>query len=248
MRVLAILVLCSAGGLVARAEPAWGSNCLSCHGGWQPAAIRVVDYDATVDPNEAATGAPDRGPLHTFRLWRGQTRALTAEVLGLLPGETYAVQLKRLRYPGVEHNGTLVYGADCDWPEWGESAPYYTQPATAFTWGSGPALLDYALRAAPTATNDYYDLVLAVAGKAADGALLYAEEHFYVQVRGTLGDVNCDGVVSFADINPFVLALTSPTGYAAQYPACSASLADVNADGVVGFGDINPFVYLLTHP
>ncbi len=60
------------------------------------------------------------------------------------------------------------------------------------------------------------------------------------------GDMNCDGVVGFADINPFVLALTSPSEYTAQHPNCSLDLADINGDGTVSFADINPFVQLLT--
>ncbi len=60
------------------------------------------------------------------------------------------------------------------------------------------------------------------------------------------GDLNCDASIDFYDINPFVLALTDPGGYAAQFPDCSFMLADVNADGAVNFDDINPFVALLT--
>jgi len=62
------------------------------------------------------------------------------------------------------------------------------------------------------------------------------------------GDMNCDYVISFADINPFVLALTNPAGYAAAYPLCDLKNADINADDRVNFGDINPFVRLLTQP
>ncbi len=61
-----------------------------------------------------------------------------------------------------------------------------------------------------------------------------------------LGDMNCDGVVNFADINPFVLALSDPAGYMQQFPTCNINLADVNRDGVVDFADINPFVALLS--
>jgi hypothetical protein len=60
-----------------------------------------------------------------------------------------------------------------------------------------------------------------------------------------LGDLNCDGSISFGDINPFVLALTNPTVYATTYPECTALNGDINADGTVNFGDINPFVSLL---
>jgi hypothetical protein len=60
------------------------------------------------------------------------------------------------------------------------------------------------------------------------------------------GDLNCDGQIDFGDINPFVLALTSPGAYATAYPACDILNADTNEDGTVDFGDINPFVDLLT--
>jgi hypothetical protein len=76
-----------------------------------------------------------------------------------------------------------------------------------------------------------------------------------VRVQGTLhaeawwypvGDLNCDNTVGFGDINPFVLALTSPTTYATMFPGCRLSTGDINGDGAVNFGDINPFVALLT--
>ncbi len=60
------------------------------------------------------------------------------------------------------------------------------------------------------------------------------------------GDVNCDGTVDFADINPFVQALTDGEGYQETYSGCWPENADINGDGSVGFGDINPFVELLT--
>jgi len=40
------------------------------------------------------------------------------------------------------------------------------------------------------------------------------------------GDLNCDGAVNPFDIDPFVLALTSPGGYAAAYPNCNILNAD----------------------
>ncbi|MEW6249549.1 MAG: hypothetical protein AB1716_02800 [Planctomycetota bacterium] len=60
------------------------------------------------------------------------------------------------------------------------------------------------------------------------------------------GDLNCDGVVNFDDINPFVLALSDPAGYQAAYPTCNILTGDCNGDGLVNFDDINPFVALLT--
>ncbi|MGE0481667.1 MAG: dockerin type I repeat-containing protein [Phycisphaerae bacterium] len=59
------------------------------------------------------------------------------------------------------------------------------------------------------------------------------------------GDLNCDGSVNNFDIDPFVLALTDPTGYAGTFPGCDRSAADVNQDGAVNNFDIDGFVALL---
>ena len=63
------------------------------------------------------------------------------------------------------------------------------------------------------------------------------------------GDLNCDGVISFGDINPFVLALSNWTEWKNTYPDCPEQNADINGDGQYGgangFGDINPFVNLI---
>jgi hypothetical protein len=69
---------------------------------------------------------------------------------------------------------------------------------------------------------------------------------WHLRVTGLVGDLNCDGNVSFGDINPFVAALSNPALYASQYPNCDRGLGDCNHDGQVGFGDINPFVALLS--
>ena len=61
-----------------------------------------------------------------------------------------------------------------------------------------------------------------------------------------LGDLNCDGVTGFADINPFVLALSNFAQYEASYPGCPLGNRDINSDGEFNFGDINPFVALLS--
>ncbi|MEW6250695.1 MAG: S8 family serine peptidase [Planctomycetota bacterium] len=70
----------------------------------------------------------------------------------------------------------------------------------------------------------------------------------YGGTQGLKGDLNCDGVVDFDDINPFVLALSDPAGYAVAYPNCNIMNGDINGDGVVNFDDINPFVALLAGP
>ncbi|MBL8879609.1 MAG: choice-of-anchor J domain-containing protein [Phycisphaerales bacterium] len=62
------------------------------------------------------------------------------------------------------------------------------------------------------------------------------------------GDMNCDGEVNNFDIDPFVLALTDPAGYAAAFPSCDILNGDINNDGVLNNFDIDPFVALLTGP
>ena len=65
---------------------------------------------------------------------------------------------------------------------------------------------------------------------------------------GLKGDMDCSGVVDFDDINPFVLALSDPGGYAIAYPNCNIMNGDCNGDGVFNFDDINPFVAILSGP
>ncbi|HPM24405.1 MAG TPA: M1 family aminopeptidase [Phycisphaerae bacterium] len=62
------------------------------------------------------------------------------------------------------------------------------------------------------------------------------------------GDLNCDGIVNFGDVNAFVLALSNPGVWAETYPHCPARSGDVDGDGAVNFGDINPFVSLIVNP
>ncbi len=69
--------------------------------------------------------------------------------------------------------------------------------------------------------------------------LKYALRHYCI------GDLNCDGTISFGDINPFVLRLSNPPGYQQQFPGCPDANGDINGDGSVNFGDINPFVSLM---
>lgn len=59
------------------------------------------------------------------------------------------------------------------------------------------------------------------------------------------GDLNCDGALDPLDIDAFVLALTNPGAYLAQYPNCDPHLADTNCDWVVNALDIDPFVNCL---
>lgn len=59
------------------------------------------------------------------------------------------------------------------------------------------------------------------------------------------GDLNCDGTVSFTEIDLFVFALQGADGWSATFPNCPWLNADCNGDGVVAFEDIDGFVSLL---
>ncbi len=59
------------------------------------------------------------------------------------------------------------------------------------------------------------------------------------------GDANCDGAVDFFDIDPFLLALFNPAGYAATYCGGDFCTVDVNCDESVDFFDIDPFIVCL---
>jgi len=61
------------------------------------------------------------------------------------------------------------------------------------------------------------------------------------------GDLNCDGQVSFGDINPFVLYLSNYAVWQTTYAGCNPENGDINGDGnYPAFSDINAFVTLLS--
>lgn len=74
---------------------------------------------------------------------------------------------------------------------------------------------------------------------AASNTMLEAE---YV----VLGDMNGDGDINNFDIDPFVLALVDPDGYATAFPGLDRlRLGDIDGDGNMNNFDIDPFVNLL---
>lgn len=56
------------------------------------------------------------------------------------------------------------------------------------------------------------------------------------------GDLNQDGLINEADINPFVQALLNPAGFEAANPLVARAAADLNQDGLVNTFDIDPLV------
>jgi hypothetical protein len=63
---------------------------------------------------------------------------------------------------------------------------------------------------------------------------------------GLPGDFNGDAVVNTEDINPFILALTDPAGFATAFPDVDPLAADPNGDSLINTEDMNPFIALLT--
>ena len=110
---------------------------------------------------------------------------------------------------------------------------------------SGAATANLVIVSISPAQAGAYDCVVGNAcGSMASAAALLCVETGY---GAGPGDLNCDGCIDFADINPFVLALSAgESGYYASFPQCHWHNGDLDCDGVVRFGDINPFVALLT--
>jgi hypothetical protein len=217
------------------AEPAWGSNCLSCHGQLQWDMVHVFGEDTSADPDESGTGAPDRGTLQVFQTSCDAVKTLQTLLVGLDTDDTYAVQLKRLRFPGVETGGQLTYTGDCDWSEWGESASYYSDPTISYRWGTGPDTFAFDIDVGPDTDGDYYDLVFTVAGKfESTGELFYGEQHFYLQVVVLPGDLNCDGEVNLADLATLLGVFGACTGDSDYLLA-----ADFDGDGCIDLDDLS---------
>jgi hypothetical protein len=125
-------------------------------------------------------------------------------------------------------NGT-TYHATYDWPNsyWS----YWLSPDYGQTWDYSPV---------GPASRILHD-------GDTDGWLALPGDDYTSQpvTPLALGDLNCDDALDAFDIDPFVLALTDPAGYAQQYPDCDRQRADVNADGQIDAFDIDPFVNLL---
>ena len=81
---------------------------------------------------------------------------------------------------------------------------------------------------------------------ASDGKVLVSNSQtLMAYMAPAVGDLNCDGAVNASDVDPFVLALTSPALYARRYPRCDRALADVSGDGAVNAFDIAAFLKLV---
>jgi hypothetical protein len=76
---------------------------------------------------------------------------------------------------------------------------------------------------------------------AVDNILVEADPISFVK-----GDANDDGILTNADIGPFILALTNPNQYAADFPNVNPSeVLDFNLDGIFTNADIAGFLNVL---
>lgn len=71
---------------------------------------------------------------------------------------------------------------------------------------------------------------------------------FYARIPVIPGDMNCDGQVNLGDIEPMVLALLDPKGYAATFPYCGSSRGDLNFDTVLDGSDLQAFSLAVIGP
>lgn len=92
--------------------------------------------------------------------------------------------------------------------------------------------------------NEYRRLDQTVGGQRTYQQLRYDDAGNLVE-NDLIGDLTCDGVVNYLDVDALVLAMGNPTGYAAAYPDCLIELGDCNNDGAVDWRDIDAFASLV---
>ena len=92
--------------------------------------------------------------------------------------------------------------------------------------------------------NEYFRTRTSAAQRLEQG-LRYDEDGNLVEYF-VAADMNCDGSVSYADINPFVLAMSNRSRFEARYPNCDWLNGDLNGDGAVNYADIDVFSSLFS--
>jgi dienelactone hydrolase len=135
---------------------------------------------------------------------------------------------------GVFTTSFALFTEDSTWPA--SIAPSQTAPLQPGQSATLTLLVSVPPGVAPGST-----VVLVSARSDLDGATR-GWARAAVQRPGGKGDLNCDGAVTFDDIDAFVAALSGQSAYQAAYPACQWLHADCNCDGGVTFDDIDAFV------
>jgi hypothetical protein len=230
----------------------WGLN----HPPYPPYYPVPADGAAGVDLNVDlvwSAGDPDAGDVATYDVYFG-TATPPALVSGGQTAATYD--------PGLLAVDTTYYWQVVAWDEHGlsSSGPVWSFLTLLPGDVDGDRDVDY---------DDYIAFVAAYGHSTGepgfnayadldhDGLVSLVDYQLWRQAYGAFvgdanaplptrpGDLNVDGTVSSADINPFVLALRDAAAYHAQYSWGNINNADINTDGRIDFGDINPFVDLL---
>lgn len=233
-------------------EPPMGNDCRSCHTVESQGRFEFFGVNVWADPTETA-GAEDYGRLPVFQVQSDGSIDLEIEILAMAEGDSYAARINGFDAGGVTRGVSIrgKYATDCTWGEWGDST--YADPLDQYIWPYGPALMAFHVDVLASATDDYYPLIFAVAGRDdVTGDLFFEEKRFYLQVTDDVsawlpGDLDCDNDVDSADVDDFVEALLDWTSYGENhdgepYAPCNPWRADVNDDSVVNGDDIQAFV------
>ncbi len=215
-----------------------------------PQTLDAFGYAVGIDADTAVVGAyansdhgAGNGKAYVFRRNEGGPDAW-GQAAGL-----YAQDAGRLflGWSVAASGQTILGGAPAR--SWDRGAAYVFRP------GTDPGVWEQVSQLVATdgALGDLFGYSVSLSGNTAvigaqgdDDQGDFSGSAYVFYLPGLPGDLNCDGVVDFDDINPFVLALSDPAGYAAAYPNCDILNGDCDQDGDVDFDDIDPFVALLS--
>jgi len=232
-----------------------------------PPTVTDLENDGTLEVIDGRAGGGAGAPSACFWVWsaNGVVRPGFPYVSPYGGGSEGPLTVADINGDGIKEifadsnvkdaSGGFLYGVSAA----GANLPDFPLRPAGFTYMNGATIGDvdgdgdYEL--AVLSYEDYvvwvnlYDLPYQYTPTAGEWKVYHARNSrggLFRQWR--VGDMNCDYNVNLADINPFVLALTNPTGYQSAFPGCNILNADINGDDRVNFGDINPFVRLLTQP
>ncbi len=210
-------------------------------------AVSIGTDTALVGAYANGDGGPGSGRAYVFQrdqggpgAW-GEAASLAAQDAG---------PYKNLGWSVAMGGSTALVGAPGRSVARGGAYVFRPAARSRDTWEQVSLLL-----AADGAPSDLFGYSVSLSGNIAVVGAQQDDDHgdgsgsayvFYLPAMELTGDLNCDEVVGFGDINPFVLILADPTAWQAAYPGCPWQNGDINTDSTVDFGDINPFVALLT--
>jgi uncharacterized membrane protein len=162
------------------------------------------------DLNQYAGGSSTSGQLQMFAFFHDGTQCIN---LGTPPGYENDYSVAR----HVNNAGTVVGYADRG--EFGGFDYNVDADKLAFVWRRGvmTVLNDALVGGAGWYVHQVWDIN--ESGQIA-GYGLYNGQWRACRLTPAYGDLNCDGAVNFGDINPFVLAISNPPGYATAFPDC----------------------------